>query len=460
MLRYQREHSAWCDSDLAFPRGGGGGYAQTSPLTKVETRVRAGWKARLSIVLTPSVHVVERAGEALISGTNVNFTVGAEFPPLTIPPDLPGGPWAHTSIEWIELTIGGEPSPPVRWEPGEVPLPGGPPGVSHAIRFASTHFADGPAVDIVLQGRFRVWNDATPPLEDSVQFTATLPARVYNKAIALATVEQWIPNDPEHWSKPGDSDYPNPAPVAATAALAVAAVIPFLIGPAMRHTLIPSATFDGKSWRESDDPNRLDDKMCDATFFYACTHGTDATFRASHTDELTYTGLGDSDVRRYVTTRPGTPRLPRDVPAYSMAIFHSCETLGPVSSNFCPKAFRVLPDEYPNPYVPFPNQAYAGFGGVCHYQLYFPSGENLEKHAERLLYRLSQGDYLELALLRTQNSLYTPTPKKPKDAVHQQHMAMIIRGDPYARIVNVYLSKSEWDSVSDSVRNSWYWVIS
>jgi hypothetical protein len=99
------------------------GAAQSNPLIVNEVRATNGWKRRLKIEVESSAHVKVRGSEVLITGTNVNFTVAAEFPALT-PEDPPGGPWTHHAIEFLELKIGGELIK--RWTPGEVPRAGDP----------------------------------------------------------------------------------------------------------------------------------------------------------------------------------------------------------------------------------------------------------------------------------------------------------------------------------------------
>ncbi len=170
------------------------GRAQ-SPLSKVETRVRLGWKAQLEVHLTSSAHVKAVGSEAWVTGTNVNMLVKGWFPPVTSE-DPPGGPWPNGEIEFLELKIDGNLIK--RWTPGQVP------SEQHAVRFASTKFSDGASKDITLEGNFKVWDNETPPNEDSVPCTATLPVKIHNKLISLATVEIFFDlGNPPHYSKPG-----------------------------------------------------------------------------------------------------------------------------------------------------------------------------------------------------------------------------------------------------------------
>ncbi len=347
-------------------------------------------------------------------------------------------------FNWVELKIGDEIVK--TWDDVQTSP------VSHEVRFASTHFADGTTKNITLRGEFHGWKNTNPLEEFTEIFTATLPATIYNKVLALTTVEQFIPESadseppiPAHYSKPGDADYPNPPHVANAAKRIVDDAIIKLTGTAMNHSLVPG-NGDGTNWREFTGTAILSEKMCLATLFFTCTHGEVSLWRASHTDELTYSPFLSNDVKTYVTSKPDLSL--RDVPDYTLAIFYSCETL--VNSNNNPRAFQLSPD------VLYPNKAYVGSGAHLHYQLWTPVPEELDEHSKRLTSFLAAGDPLEIALYKTQSPLVKGF-KKAKTTAGGP-VDLTVRGDPYARIVNVYLSQSEFAAAPAEVRNSWFWV--
>jgi hypothetical protein len=435
------------------------------PLVKEETRSHDGWKCRLRISVTASPHVVVAGGgEVLISGTNVNFAITADFPPLTSPPDPPGRTWNHTFIDNLKSRIGNEPASPIEWQPGEVPKPGdppGPPGVGHEVRFARTHFGDGSTIQIWLEGKFRVVDD-DPEDSDQDTFSIELPLKVYNKAILLATVEEYVPGYDPPYVKQGQPGWPG-AMFSAAAAAAIPLVEALLLGAGpMKHSKIDGHPSDARTWKESDGPNRLDQQMRWPTLFFAFTHGETTNFRSSYAgpppdpplvgdDRLVFSPAAGSEVATYVSAQ-------RDVPVHNLVIMEGCSTLSSSTSYEAPKAFNVVVSSSEN----YPNRGYAGFTSPVHYQLLHPQGENLEKHAERLFTRLSQGDRLQWALWRTQGDNRAgpvdPDYKEPKSVNAGTSIAMVVRGDPYARLVNVYLSAFEWASVDDEVRDSWYWI--
>jgi hypothetical protein len=188
----------------------------------------------------------------------------------------------------------------------------------------------------------------------------------------------------------------------------------------------------------------------EVTLFYAYTHGEIPLWRASHTDELYYSG-SPSEVSAYVNTKPGGGA--RDVPVYNLAVFHSCQTLNASgSNNQNPRSFGLLGTND----ATLPNQAYAGFAAAVHYTLLKPQGQTLDEHAKRLFERLAAGERMEFALLQTQDDAHTQDPKWPHVPGSSSALYMIMRGDEFARIVNVYLNENEWNQYPE-VRDSWYW---
>ncbi len=220
----------------------------------------------------------------------------------------------------------------------------------------------------------------------------------------------------------------------------------------MNHALVPDHG-NGTTWRESTPTQRLDEDMSIATVLFATTHGEAVKWRAAHTDEITYSPAYSNEVKTYVTTRPGNPRPPREAPDYTLALLYACETLN--NSNNNPTAFQLLP-----PIGSYADKGYLGFTSPVDYQLYYPSSETLDKHVEKLFDHLKAGVPLEQALIKTQNSPGEGGDndyKRPKTFVSGgdgRSLKMVLRGDPYTRLVNVCLNASEWASVSQGVRDS------
>lgn len=286
---------------------------------------------------------------------------------------------------------------------------------------------------------------------------------IYNKAICMATVEEIVArSQPILYVKPGDNGYPSPANTAETAKKICDAARMYLAdsdGDHLNHMnyVLAEGNGDGTSWRESaEGAPRLDQQMCWATLFFVSTHGENDRWRASHTDEITFTPYLTGEVLSYVTTKPDPahpedPRLPRTVPDYTFAAFYTCETLNNTLNN--PSGFKLLINQLPQP-----DKGYVGTGAILHYQLYSPSNETLDEHAKKLLRHLLAGEPLEIALNNTEEA--DPDRKRAKSAATGGWLKLLIRGDPYTRLVNVYLSASEWAAAPQEVKDNWFWVIS
>ena len=378
----------------------------------------------------------------LVSGTNVNFIVSATtgVRPMPIPDDEP----AYTSgyVGMYAVSIG------TTTVSSEVLSPG-PFELLEGIRFASTHFADDASIPIefdvifVLQGQgLPDYPVALPPV--------VVNLKAYNKALYLATMEYWSGTQ---FLKPDDQGYPVPCQTADVAKLVIDAGAAKLNGTTMNHTTVPD-NGDGTTYRESEGQNRLDTNLSLATVMFACTHGEQGRFRASHADELWYSPTYSNEVKTYVTSKPGTPRPPRDVPPYNMAFFYACETLA--GGNNAPIAFGLL--GLGSPGEVFPNKAYLGFAGKVKETLYQPSTETLEKHSERLMSFLMQGYTVTDALRWTQDPNGNPSAKRAR-SWSDGLIDMLVKGDTYARLVNVYLSGAELAIVNKEVLNRWWWVV-
>ncbi|BBO24207.1 MAG: hypothetical protein L6Q31_05355 [Fimbriimonadaceae bacterium] len=391
-----------------------------------------------------------------ISGTKVEFTAKAEVT-RTIPEWLileppPGGvEFTDGYVSEIRLKVGGQELLHLSGLSPETK------SVQRAVRFSSTHFPHGSSVVIELYGKAIL--ERNEGESSIVERTLRVLLSPYNTAIALGTVEEFLDQlDPPHFSKPGDPDYPGNPPYASMAALATQAIIPILTGQSMNHVMV-EGNGTGTDWRESTGPARLDVRLSQATLMFACTHGSSTHWRSSKSDELYYFGL-ENEVATYVSTGFGEPRPPREVPEYNLAVFHACETLSTQSSNFNPKAFRLLPLAYPNPASVYQNKGYAGFANLVYYELIQPSGQTLDRHAATLFQFLASGHRLQHALNLTHGDDpdVETQPYWPRSRNAGTLMRMIVRGDPHTRLVNVYLSASEW-LANASDRDSWFWIL-
>ncbi len=385
-----------------------------------------------------------------VSGTNVNFSAGLLSGVRTggCPPGEPCYTSAKIQSGTYSLKINGE-------EIG-IPPVGEPSENGDHVRFATTHFPDGATITIECKGTYILQGPGLPDYPKSLN--AKVDLKAYNKAILLATIEEYDPTG-AGYILPGHPSYPDPPLYAGAADRAVAAVTPRITG-VMKHTLVPG-NGDGKSWRESTAGSpRLDERMCEATLFFGFTHGETTNWRSSQQDQLVYTPLASNEVRTYVTTKPGTPPTGREVPDYNLGVFHACETLSTFSSSLNPKAFLLLPAPWPNPANVFANRAYAGFAGLVHYQLLQPANTTLDKHADVLFGYLAAGERFQSAILKTQGQDFSQptTAHVPKSINTGTAIYMIMRGDSHARIVKVYLSEQEWIEVGASVRSDWKWV--
>ncbi len=414
------------------------------------------WKVQASLNLTPSAHVKDVSGTANITGTNINFNLEAKF--LAMYVDDEGthywnSTWENGKVVHVKVWNGGNPAndtPTKDWFPSDGDI-----AEQHAIRFASSHFSDASTPNIVVEAKFKVWKNS-PYSQATETITLTLPTLVYNKAITLATLEVFLDEaSPPHYSKVGDPDFNDPDNVVGTAANVASEGRTALTGGAIKNALVPGHANNDTDWRESTSGvPRLDEKMCLANIFFACTHGETGTYwRSAHSDELWFSPTTSNEVKTYVTTQLGGSA--RSVTDYVLGFFYACDTLANGPNN--PRAFQLSPD------TPVANKGYVGFTSFVRPQLNHPSNEYLNEHAKKLLENLAAGYPLQRALDRTQNvNGETDGSANYKRAQNRTYssLKMIIRGDNYTRLVNVYLTKAEYDSLTESERNSWYWVIS
>jgi hypothetical protein len=87
------------------------------------------------------------------------------------------------------------------------------------------------------------------------------------------------------------------------------------------------------------------------------------------------------------------------------------------------------------------------------------SGGNLDYHAEKLLAKLLAGRPLRIALNELQEGSAGHRVLPMNYATHASCKLFTPLNDPYARLVYVYLSESEWGSMSDSQRYQWYYKL-
>lgn len=276
-----------------------------------------------------------------VSGTNVEFTIGASVAerPLPIPEGEPplGDEslfWNRTIVQSVELKVNGE----------SVALPAVPANTDSwgaQVCIDSTHFAhDGP-ITLLFIGHFRLerYNESgTTLLEfEEVEVPITVPLKAYNVGLPLATKEKWVPASyPPPPQPPIPAHYEtDPNSSEAQVALATIAVaIPGMI--ALNHNANP-ATAPGA---QSLDKPALLGLVTNGTHFVAVTHSDGAGgIRPS------YGGNSDLVTWNEIAAKCALKGTPDDGqafrPAYNLAILVSCSALSGTGSDQAPRAFEI-----------------------------------------------------------------------------------------------------------------------
>ncbi len=379
------------------------------------------------------------ANSHVVSGTNVNFGISVAAGPEVAwasPSFKPSGYQGYNRFRLtsVVLKIGG--TTVFSGSNGaSVPFAD---GLTRNVRYASTHFNDGESVDIELDATAELTcepdpnsSDAVPPPYNLVCPTLKIQNVMYNKGLTLATKEECYPKphfvlDPmgQPVERPAGYYVDNPplpdgyaqisqdAMPAARSALGTA-----------KHTILNSSNFLSES--------ELQPLLKQATCFFGFTHGETTNFRATQDNKLYFFGT-PNEVQNYVQS--GRTALP-----FNMVVMHACETVGG-SGNLswqAPAAFQLTAAQPSK----IPNKAYAGFTAVVWSLTHknFP----LNEHAEVVYQQLVSGKTVKAAVDEA-NRKVIPQSKSGLP------LLMIPKGDPYAKIVNVYLDSSEWTKERDS----------
>lgn len=375
----------------------------------------------------------------VVSGTNVNFSFTVTAPPIPTwapytPTPVGTHPYNRVRITSIVLKIGGTnvysgAGSPTALE-GDM--------VTKNVRYASTHFDDDQSVEIKLDATVELscvddGNPGTiPPPYTLVCPTLTITNKMYNKGLTLATKEEFYDPPADNSTPPVDPPpgyYVPPTPFTDGFATASQNTMPFarsaLTG--MKHTILNSQDL----LRETN----LDPLFKQATTFLGFTHGELDHFRACEIDQVFFTPTSSNEVKTYVQGG-------RTAPQMNMVVLHACSTLG--GGSMAPVAFGVMQQTVPQ--IDYPDRAMSGFTAIV-----WSIGQNsmpIDQHAKYLYGRLAAGDTIKEAVDAANRKYGSKNDK-------QQALKMVYRGDYYARLINVYQSKSEW---SESRRGSWYWV--
>ncbi len=131
------------------------------------------------------------------------------------------------------------------------------------------------------------------------------------------------------------------------------------------------------------------------------------------------------------------------VPDHNLVLMYACSTFA--GGDDPPVSFRVY-----LPGATILNKAYTGFDAIVWSAIDTASGATvgLDSHSNKVLTDLMVASFIKEAV-DAANLRYPPTTD------FGVYVPMQIKGDAYARLVNVYMSQGEW---SDTWRHSWYRV--
>lgn len=185
----------------------------------------------------------------------------------------------------------------------------------------------------------------------------------------------------------------------------------------MKHGILnPSGN---KLLRESD----LLTHFKQSTAFFGFTHGATTYFRSCEIDELVFT-FPSSEVRGYVTSG-------RTVPPHNLVVMHACCTCGGSGNAQYHSGWSFDVSNIPNP---IPGRAYAGFTTV----VWSIGVQNhpIDLHAKLVYRKLAEG----LSIFKAVE--YANEKAKAKSGIGTS-LNMVIRGDQFARLINVYTGQNE-----------------
>jgi len=357
--------------------------------------------------------------DAKVSGTNVNWAFRVNWGSVA---GYSGGTWDQVSIIHLKVQCDD-------LNETFIPAPGPQgPTLSKTIRFASTHFNDDSTITFTIKGKLDLVDLDNGMGSKQVEFTHTATLVAYNKGLTLATKEEyWDPpvdnsTDPPtdrpkgYWIESpqfpdGYAQASQDAMPSARSALTTA-----------KHTILNSSNFLSES--------ELAPLLKQATCFFGFTHGETTNFRASQTDQLYFSG-NPNEVANYVQSN-------RTALPFNMVVMHACNTVGASGNGSwqAPAAFQVAT-------IPgvIADKAYAGF--TASVWSLTQKNFSLSKHAEIVYQQLVAGKTIKYAV-DAANKKVIPKVKSGSP------LFMVVKGDPYSKIVNVYLNSGEWTKERDS----------
>lgn len=349
-----------------------------------------------------------------VSGTNVNTSVRAS---AGLSGTFPSS-WEIVYTSWYlvsyEYTIGGHSvgttlAPMVDEK-------------SDRVRFASTHFPDGTQLPLTVSAQFYLEgiDEEGMIVEDLRVVEATAVVTVHNKGLTWATKEEVTTALGFHVPP---TEYPDGyAPASRRGAHAA------------NGSFLESnhAVLNQDSNVQTTTEAQLANWLKTATYILGFTHGEPTNVRSSQSDQLffNYAPLQMSEIRGYVTNG-------RTVPLPNIVVMHACETLA--QTYHAPFAFAVH-DIDPN--ITYVNRAYAGYPVVV-WSLGYKGNFAIDVHAEAVYRYLREG----LVLSKAVEQANAQFPQQSSSGVY---LAMLWRGDEYARIKKVYNGAE--------VSNSWFYA--
>lgn len=337
-----------------------------------------------------------------VSGTNVNTSVRASAGLSGTFPTT----WEIVYTSWhlvsYEYTIGGNSvgttlAPMVDEK-------------SDRVRFASTHFPDGTQLPLTVSAQFYLegFDEEGMIVEDLRVVEATAVVTVHNKGLTWATKEEVTTALGYHVPP---TEYPDGyAPASRRGAHAANGS--FLES---NHAVLNQDT-DVQNTTEA----QLANWLKTATYILGFTHGEPTNVRSSQSDQLFFNYVPNqvSEIRGYVTNG-------RTVPLPNIVVMHACETLA--QTYHAPFAFAVHGID---PNETLTNRGYAGYTTVV-WSYGYSGNFTIDQHASLLYALLAGGLNLKQAVDTTNETILGKSGSGSP-------LAMLWRGDRYARIKQVY----------------------
>lgn len=380
-----------------------------------------------------------------VSGTNVNLT----FETVVENAAYSGqDPWSTGEVMWLEAKIGD--SPWHHWTAADGWIGGGgdgqdPPGTvvdefAKGARFASTHFNHGASILVQVKAGFTLYDQQMGGMGVIVE--ASISVDAYNEVLSWGTDEDLGPNG---FFRPNPEPLLSP-PLVAREAFALLYPDEYV---GLKHLKYPASTA-GDAVKELQE-DELEAEMDKATLYVTVTHGAgnpevgniglrssyDDGNAANGDDELTW-----AEIAGYVS-RVHTPPTTQTVPLPNMSLVWACANHSGLDA--AASAFGM---------VGRPNAAHAGFEQSVAARLFNMGRQSLARHTEAVLNELRRGKRLKDAV-ETANNDWPPQAYPISDP--PTSIEMKIRGDAWSRLVNVYVSEAEGETLFVELKDSWYW---